>query len=323
MVVLTLFSSSALTPDQWTNILTPLLSDLHTHAPFNNAAHKVLDRAGRVHQSTLSLPSPIDQAQCTHIIRSATIPQGLSGVLSPLSPFHKSSKRVPRLAVFDMDSTLIQQEVIDELARNVGCYDAVAAITEAAMRGDPGYADFSASLRARVALLKGVDGGVWQRLKTEVISFTPGARTLLACLKAEGWRTAVLSGGFIPLASWVKEELGLDYARANQLETDAGGTLTGRLLEGAEIVDGAKKRELLLQLAAENNVGRDAIIAVGDGSNDLPMMGEAALGIAFNAKPKVQVKAPAGVNGASLVDVLYVLGWTEEEIRSVGDGSLN
>ena len=219
------------------------------------------------------------------------------------------------LAVFDMDSTLIQQEVIDELARAVGLYDQVAAITEAAMRGEAPYTDFEASLRARVALLKGVPTSIWEQLKKDVITFTPGAKELIKCLRKLGWKTAVLSGGFTPLALWVKETLGLDYAFANHLVSDAEvNTLSGELVAEMPIIHASKKRELLLQLAEENNIPLERTIAVGDGSNDLLMMGAAGLGIAFNAKPKVQLAAPARLNGDSLLDVMYILGFAKSEV---------
>ncbi|KAF2150496.1 phosphoserine phosphatase serb [Myriangium duriaei CBS 260.36] len=255
--------------------------------------------------------------------RTALQPQaatlGLWLVLHPHTAIMHSPtpSSAPRLAVFDMDSTLIQQEVIDELARAVGQYDRVAAITEAAMRGEEAYKDFELSLRARVALLKGVEGAIWDELKRDVIRFTPGAKELIRCLKSQGWKTAVLSGGFVPLAEWVKGELGLDYAYANRLETDGEGRLTGRLEEGSMVVDGQRKKALLREIAEREGVARDAVIAVGDGSNDLPMMGEAALGIAFNAKPKVQERAPAVINGKSLLELLSILGWTESDIKAV------
>ncbi|KAF2220192.1 HAD-like domain-containing protein, partial [Elsinoe ampelina] len=223
----------------------------------------------------------------------------------------------PRLAVFDMDSTLIQQEVIDELARSLDLYASVSAITEAAMRGEPPYTDFTSSLLARVALLRGVEPGIWRHLREEVITFSPGAREVVRCLRSDGWVTAVLSGGFINLAAWVKWELGMDFAFANELEEDGAGRLTGRVKEGTRVVDGERKRELMLEIAKGKGVGREGMLAVGDGSNDLLMMGEAGLGVAFCAKPKVQERAPARINGGSLVDVLYVLGWAEGEIREV------
>lgn len=224
-------------------------------------------------------------------------------------------RREPGLAVFDMDSTLIQQEVIDELARKVGKYEQVATVTEAAMRGE---LDFESSLRARVKHLKGVPVSIWDELKVDIICFTPGARELTKVLKHFGWKLAVLSGGFMPLATWVKDELKLDYAYANQLVVDEKtGTLTGELVPGAPIVHAERKRELLEQLAKENHISMPATVAVGDGSNDLLMMKAAGLGIAFNAKPKVQAEAPAKVNSDTLLDVVYLMGYTKEEVERV------
>lgn len=221
--------------------------------------------------------------------------------------------REPGLAVFDMDSTLIQQEVIDELARKVGKYDQVSAVTEAAMRGE---LDFEASLRARVKHLDGVPVSIWDELKADIISFTPGARELTKVLKHYGWKLAVLSGGFMPLATWVRSELGLDYAFANHLVVDEQtGTLTGELVPGAPIVHALRKRELLAQLAEENHIAMQATIAVGDGSNDLLMMKAAGVGIAFNAKPKVQAEAPAKINSDTLLDVAHLIGYSREDVE--------
>ena len=233
--------------------------------------------------------------------------------MSESSSHPAGERRKSGLAVFDMDSTLIQQEVIDELARKVGKYDEVSAVTEAAMRGE---LDFEASLRARVKHLKGVPVSIWDELKAEIISFTPGARELTKVLKEMGWKLAVLSGGFMPLATWVKGELQLDYAFANQLVVDeASGTLTGELVPGAPIVHAVRKRELLEQLAQENDIPMQDTIAVGDGSNDLLMMKAAGLGIAVNAKPKVQAEAPAKVNSETLLDVIYVIGYSKEDVE--------
>lgn len=220
----------------------------------------------------------------------------------------------PGLAVFDMDSTLIQQEVIDELARKVGKYEQVSAVTEAAMRGE---LDFEASLRARVQHLKGVPVSIWDELKADIISFTPGARKLTKVLGHFGWKMAVLSGGFMPLAVWVQAELKLDYAYANQLVVDEQARiLTGELVPGAPIVHAVRKRELLQHLAEENDIPMQKTIAVGDGSNDLLMMKAAGLGIAFNAKPKVQAEAPAKINSDTLLDVAYLMGYSKEDVEA-------
>ncbi|KAL7274007.1 Phosphoserine phosphatase [Rhizina undulata] len=217
-------------------------------------------------------------------------------------------RRYKRLAVFDMDSTLIQQEVIDEIARFVGVEDKVSAITARAMNGE---LDFTQSLKERVALLKGVPSTVFESLKS-VITFTPGARDLCRVLKRLGFKIAVLSGGFIPLANYVKEELGLDYAYANQLVISEDGTeLTGEVT--GDIVNAERKAQLLEQIAAGNNIDLKQVIAVGDGANDLPMMRKAGLGVAFNAKPAVQLEAPCKLNSGSLRDILYILGFSKEE----------
>ena len=272
---------------------------------------------GRVAEITLSSSTPATLSDCralTKTFADLETSHSIEIVLQPENLYREH--RHPGLAVFDMDSTLIQQEVIDELARSVGCYDQVAAITESAMRGE---LDFEQSLKARVKLLKGVPTSIWETLRTSgTITFTPGAADLISALKNAGWKCAVLSGGFTPLANWVKETLGLDYAFANFLQEDVGaGVLTGELVEGKPIVHGEKKKELLLSLAEENGMERVRVVAVGDGSNDLPMMGVAGLGIAFNAKPKVQERAPIRLNSATLRDVLFVLGYGEEEIKGL------
>ncbi|KAK0333835.1 Phosphoserine phosphatase [Friedmanniomyces endolithicus] len=272
---------------------------------------------------TLSTSSatPITLQHCTRLAHSpsiATLQTTLATqlILLPAAQMHLHAH--PGLAVFDMDSTLIQQEVIDELARAVGKYAQVSAITDAAMRGEAPYTDFEASLRARVALLKGVPISIWDGLKEGTITFTPGGAELVRVLRALGWKTAVLSGGFMPLASWVKGVLGLDYAFANQLVEDEGsGTLTGELVVGAAIVHAERKRELLVELAAENGIPIEWTVAVGDGSNDLLMMHAAGLGMAFNAKPKVQAAAPTRLNGASLLSIAYMLGCTGRQVADV------
>jgi phosphoserine phosphatase len=221
-------------------------------------------------------------------------------------------RRHKRLAVFDMDSTLIQQEVIDEIARQLGVEAQVSAITERAMNGE---LDFTASLRERCALLRGVSSNVFDDLK-KVITLSPGAADLVRALKKLGFKTAVLSGGFLPLTSWQAQQLGLDYAHANHLVvSEDGKTLTGEV-EGV-IVDSMKKKELLESIALENNIPVDQVVAVGDGANDLPMMWAAGLGVAFNAKERVQKLAPVRLNSGSLLDVLYLFGLTTAEIQQL------
>lgn len=217
-------------------------------------------------------------------------------------------RRYKRLAVFDMDSTLIQQEVIDEIASLIGVEKEVSAITAAAMNGE---LDFEASLRARCKLLKGVPSSVFETLKPR-ITLNEGVKDLITALKRLGFKTAVLSGGFTPLTGWMGQQLGLDYAFANHLVvSEDGATLTGELT--GEIVHAQKKRQHVLEIAEKEDILLDQVICVGDGANDLPMMGVAGLGVAFHAKPKVQMQAPARLNSKSMLDVLYLFGISKEE----------
>ncbi|KAI9656961.1 MAG: hypothetical protein M1831_004509 [Alyxoria varia] len=226
---------------------------------------------------------------------------------------HALSSDVPvRLAVFDMDSTLIQQEVIDLLAAHAGVEESVAAVTARAMNGE---LDFSASLRERVAVLKGIPETVFEDLKPR-LTLTPGADVLLRCLKRAGAKTALLSGGFMPLATHIAKVLDIDYVYANELTVE-NGSLTGELAPSCVIVNAERKRELLQSIAAKEQI-RDPgqIMSVGDGANDLLMLEAAGLGIAVNAKPRVQDLAPCKLNCESLVDVLHVLGLTREAMES-------
>ena len=217
-------------------------------------------------------------------------------------------RRHKRLAVFDMDSTLIQQEVIDLIASLIGVEAQVSAITAAAMNGE---LDFEASLRARCQLLKGVPSTVFETLRTR-ISLNEGVPELIVALKRLGFKTAVLSGGFTPLTGWVAQRLGLDYAFANHLVVSDDGThLTGELT--GEIVHAEKKRQHVLEIAAKEGILPEQVVCIGDGANDLPMMSVAGLGVAFHAKPKVQMQAPARLNSKSMQDVLYLFGITGEE----------
>jgi phosphoserine phosphatase len=219
-------------------------------------------------------------------------------------------RRYPRLVVFDMDSTLIEQEVIDLLAASIGVEEQVSAITARAMNGE---LDFSSSFRERVKLLTGVDASIFTTLR-DVITPTKGARELILALKKLGVKTAVLSGGFIPLTQYLATTLGIDYAYANSLSVSpSSNTLTGEIL--GSIVNAERKRELLLEIAEKEGVGGEQVVAVGDGANDLLMIGAAGLGVAWNAKPVVQMEAKARLNGESLLDLLYVFGFTGEEVE--------
>jgi phosphoserine phosphatase len=217
-------------------------------------------------------------------------------------------RRNRRLVCFDMDSTLIQAEVIDELARRAGVYDEVSAITESAMRGE---LDFKESFIKRVSLLKGLDESVMKEIAAE-LPLTEGAERLFKTLKKYGYRTAILSGGFTYFGQYLKSKLGVDYVFANELEI-ADGKLTGKHV--GDIVDGAKKAELLKLLAFKEDIHLDQVIAVGDGSNDLPMIQLAGLGIAFHAKPKVQASAKHSISEIGLDAILYLMGFRDREIN--------
>ncbi len=218
-----------------------------------------------------------------------------------------SFRRNRRLVCFDMDSTLIQTEVIDELARRAGVYDEVAAITESAMRGE---IDFKQSFERRIAMLKGLDESVMKDI-AEHLPLTEGAERLFRTLKKYGYKTAILSGGFNYFGNYLKNKLGIDYVFANELEV-VDGKLTGKHV--GEIVDGAKKAEMLKLLAFKEDIHLEQVIAVGDGSNDLPMIQLAGLGIAFHAKPKVKATAQHAISEYGLDTILYLIGFRDREI---------
>lgn len=217
-------------------------------------------------------------------------------------------RRYRRLVAFDMDSTLIQQEVIDELARHAGVGDEVAAITEAAMRGE---LDFRDSLRRRVGLLAGLPVEVLERVAAD-LRLTEGAERLLATLKAFGFRTAILSGGFDYFGERLQRQLGVDHVHANRLAI-RDGRLTGELI--GPIVDGQRKADLLRQLADDAGLSLAQTIAVGDGANDLPMLRSAGLGIAFRAKPLVRRSASQALSTVGLDGVLYLMGIRDADAR--------
>ncbi|MEV6133347.1 phosphoserine phosphatase SerB [Streptomyces violaceusniger] len=218
-------------------------------------------------------------------------------------------RRAQRLVVMDVDSTLIQDEVIELFAAHAGCEAEVAEVTARAMRGE---LDFEQSLHARVALLAGIDESVVEKVRAEV-RLTPGARTLIRTLKRLGYQVGVVSGGFTQVTDDLKERLGLDFASANTLEV-VDGKLTGRVV--GEVVDRAGKARLLRRFAAEAGVPLVQTVAIGDGANDLDMLNAAGLGVAFNAKPVVREAAHTAVNVPFLDTVLYLLGVTRDEVEA-------
>ena len=221
-------------------------------------------------------------------------------------------RRMRRLICFDMDSTLIQTECIDELADRAGVGPEVRAITESAMRGE---IDFKESFTRRVALLKGLDSSVLEDIATKM-PITEGVDRLMFVLKSCGYKIAILSGGFTYFGEYLQRKYGIDYVYANELEIDEDGKLTGRYK--GEIVDGHRKAELLKLIAQVEKVNLAQTIAVGDGANDLPMLSEAGLGIAFHAKPRVVANAKQSINTMGLDGVLYFLGFKDSYLGEQG-----
>jgi phosphoserine phosphatase len=214
-----------------------------------------------------------------------------------------------RLIVMDVDSTLVQGEVIEMLAAHAGCLDRVAEVTEAAMRGE---LDFEQSLRERVALLEGLDAAALDKVY-ETIALSPGARTMVRTLKRLGYRFAIVSGGFTQITDRIAADLGIDFAAANELEV-LDGRITGRIV--GPVVDRAGKANALRRFAEDAGVSTAATVAIGDGANDLDMLAAAGLGIAFNAKPVVQRAADTAVNVPYLDAIMYLLGISREEVEA-------
>jgi len=215
-------------------------------------------------------------------------------------------RRNRRLVVFDMDSTLIEAEVIDELAKEAGVGDQVSEITEAAMRGE---IDFTESFKRRMALLKGLDESVLADI-AQRLPLTEGVEELVSNLKALGFKTAILSGGFNYFANYLQQRMGFDYVYANELEIE-DGKVTGNVV--GTVVDGKRKAELLRKIAEKEGIRLEQTIAVGDGANDLPMLSIAGLGIAFRAKPLVRKSAKQAISTLGLDGILYLIGFRDRD----------
>ena len=250
-------------------------------------------RSARVY----SLPAGVDVNSLTQSLRALEVQAPMDWAIQTVA----SRVRRYRLAVFDMDSTLIRCEVIDELARYAGVGEQVAAITDRAMRGE---LDFQASFIERVALLKGLDAAVVDGIM-DAMPITEGVGELILTLRARGIYTAILSGGFMPFAQYLQRQFGFDEVHANGLEIDRG-VLTGKVQ--LPIVDGDYKRETLVEIARRRDIDLADTIAVGDGANDLPMLTTAGLGVAYAAKPVIQKQVDVQLNHAGLDGVLYYLG---------------
>ena len=268
-----------------------------------------IDRIGRLAHRPVT---------CIEFEVSGADPDALRGALARASLDQRADvavqrgglhRRAMRLIVMDVDSTLITGEAIDLLATRAGCRERVAALTEAAMRGE---LDFAASLRERVALLAGLDVAAVEAVRAE-LRLAPGARTLIRTLKRLGYRCGIVSGGFTQFTYGLAADLGIDYAAANTLEI-SGGRLTGRVT--GPVIDRAGKELALRNFAAQAGTPLSQTVAVGDGANDLDMIAAAGLGIAFNAKPSVQDAADASVSVPHLDVILYLLGISRDDVEA-------
>jgi phosphoserine phosphatase len=273
-----------------------------------------IDRIGRLAQQPVTCiemdVSGGDPVLLREDLAQAAVAQGID-VAVQRSGLHR---RAMRLIVMDVDSTLIQDEVIDLLAARAGCADEVAKVTAAAMRGD---LDFTASLRERVALLAGLDAGVLDAVRGD-LRLTAGARTLIGTLGGLGYKFGIVSGGFIQVIEPLAAELGIGYVAANVLEI-SNGKLTGQLT--GPVIDRAGKAAALRGFAADAGVPLSQTVAIGDGANDLDMIAAAGLGVAFNAKPVVRDAADTSVSVPYLDAVLYLLGISSDDVAAVADTS--
>jgi phosphoserine phosphatase len=288
-------------------------SHLHAIATALAAEGANIEKIGRLSEHTLAsveihalLPADRDSEVLKRSLLAVATSAGFDVSLQPESLYRRSK----RLVVLDMDSTLIRIEVIDELARAAGVGPEVSRITDRAMQGEM---DYDESLRQRVALLKGLDVAVLDRIAAD-LPLTEGAETMVRVLKRLGYKIAVISGGFSRAAEALKRRLGMDYAYSNNLEI-VGGKLTGRVI--GPIVNAQRKAELLETIAQAEGVLLDQVIAVGDGANDALMLERAGLGIAFHAKAKLREHADTSISGAGLDAILYLLGLSARELQEV------
>jgi phosphoserine phosphatase len=293
----------------------PTLGAPHLHAIATALAAEGanIEKIGRLSENTLAsveihaqLPADRDSEVLKRSLLAVATSAGFDVSLQPESLYRRSK----RLVVLDMDSTLIRIEVIDELARAAGVGPEVSRITERAMQGEM---DYDESLRQRVALLKGLDVAVLDRIAAD-LPLTEGAETMVRVLKRLGYKIAVISGGFSRAAEALKRRLDMDYAYSNNLEV-VGGKLTGRVI--GPIVNAQRKAELLETIAQAEGVLLDQVIAVGDGANDALMLERAGLGIAFHAKAKLREHADTSISGAGLDAILYLLGLSARELQEV------
>ncbi|MBE3075062.1 MAG: phosphoserine phosphatase SerB [Actinobacteria bacterium] len=292
----------------------PLLASAVAAISARIAAHGAnIDRIRRLSRYPVTtVELDISGADIAALRTELSLEAAVRGVDIAVSPAGLA-RRGRRLVVMDVDSTLIQDEVIDLLAARAGREAEVAEVTAAAMRGD---LDFAESLRARVATLAGLPESVLDEVRA-AIRLTPGARTLVRTLKRLGFTVAVVSGGFIEVVGPLAAELEIDHAHANRLDINQEGLLTGGLV--GEIVDRQGKAEALRRFAAAEHLPMSRTVAIGDGANDLDMLAAAGLGIAFNAKPMVREQADTAVNVPYLDAVLYLLGITREEIEDADE----
>ncbi|MDI1302370.1 MAG: phosphoserine phosphatase SerB [bacterium] len=291
---------SALVADNGLNI--DGLQRLSGRVPLDNENNVAAERKACVEFSVRGEPRDI-QGMRAEFLR-------LANALNVDIAFQKDNayRRNRRVVCFDMDSTLIEHEVIDELAKAAGVGDQVSAITERAMNGE---IDFTESFKARVALLKGLDESVLSGIAAN-LKLTEGAEQLIRTLKALGYKTAILSGGFTYFGRHLQQQLGIDYVHANELEI-VDGKVTGNVV--GRVVDGQRKAELLQEIAQKEGVNLEQVIAVGDGANDLPMLGIAGLGIAFRAKPLVKQNAKQAISTLGLDGILYLLGVRDRDLE--------